>query len=84
MRITWLIGFLWLALCGYYVNSSLANTAVVSGTGFTPTLSDAAASAWTIVLGADTTNGGPSISVTGQANKNIEWGCRADTVEVVN
>ncbi len=70
---------------GYYMAiTTLANTAVVAGTGFTATLCDAAANAWTITLNADTTNGGLLISGTGAANKNIEWLARATSVEVVN
>lgn len=69
---------------GYYVaNSTLANTAVVAGTGFIPTISDAAAATWTLTLDVDTTNGGVAVSGTGQANKNINWVARITSTEAV-
>lgn len=70
---------------GYYVAiTTLANTAIVAGTGFTPTIADVAAAAWLLTINVDTTNGGLAVSGTGEANKNIEWLCRAVSVEVVN
>ena len=70
---------------GFYVaGGTFANTTVVAGTPFAPTMNDAAAAAWRLTLTADTLLGGLAVSVTGEANKNIEWLCRAESVELVN
>ena len=53
-----------------------AASTVLLGTMSSPTGSpwqDAAASAWTAVLTADTTNGALKLTVTGETNKSIRW-----------
>jgi hypothetical protein len=45
------------------------------------TLNDTAASAWRLGLAADTTNGGITVTVTGEANKSINWVARVLSVE---
>lgn len=39
------------------------------------------ATAWSVAVDADTTNGSLRIRVTGEAAKNIAWGARIDTIE---
>lgn len=43
---------------------------------------DAGAAAWTVATAADTTNGGISVNVTGEAAKTIRWVAKVSTVEV--
>ena len=42
----------------------------------------AGASAWSVALTADTTNGGLAVTVTGAAGTTIRWVCKAETTEV--
>jgi hypothetical protein len=44
--------------------------------------STSGASAWTIALTADTTNGGLAVTVTGAASTTIRWVASVNTVEV--
>jgi len=43
---------------------------------------DSAASSWTFTLTADTTNGGLTVTVTGQASTTIRWVCKIETTEM--
>lgn len=60
-----------------------AATTAVSGVTVTKITNDAAAAAWTLTVTADTTNGGIAITGTGEANKNINWVARLDSVEEI-
>lgn len=62
--------------------ASNAATSIVGSSTINVIAADAGASTWGIALGADTTNGALSISVTGQAATTIRWTCRAETTEV--
>lgn len=53
-----------------------------AGTPLAPTHSIAATAGWRLTLDADTTLGGLSVSVTGEANKTIRWVARVMSVEV--
>jgi hypothetical protein len=44
---------------------------------------DAAAAAWTFAVDVDTTNGGLSLTGTGEANKNINWVATVRSTEVI-
>jgi hypothetical protein len=44
--------------------------------------SSAGATAWSVALSADTTNGGLAVTVTGAASTTIRWVCKAETTEV--
>jgi hypothetical protein len=61
-----------------------ANAAATTLTGSTVTspYGDAGASTWAVALSADTTNGGLSVTVTGQASTTIRWVCKIETTEV--
>ena len=45
--------------------------------------SDTGASTWDITITADTTNGGISVTVTGQVSTTIRWVCKIETTEMV-
>ena len=45
--------------------------------------SDTGASTWDVTITADTTNGGISVTVTGQAATTIRWVCKIETTEMV-
>lgn len=68
----------------YGVIKRVANAASTALVG-TPTVTmigqDAAASAWTVALTADTTNGALTITCTGEANKTINWVATVETTE---
>ena len=60
-------------------SASAASTTLIgtpSGTG-SPLFSTAGASTWSVSITADTTNGVPAITVTGQVGVNITWFCNA-------
>jgi hypothetical protein len=44
---------------------------------------DAAAAAWTFAVDVDTTNGGLSLTGTGEANKDINWVATVRSTEVI-
>lgn len=67
---------------GRTATTAPALAAITAGTGFAPDLRDAAAAAWRLTLDADTTNGGLSITCTGEVNKTIRWVARVLSVEV--
>lgn len=60
-----------------------ASTTVLVGSTITKVFNDAGAAAWTIALTADTTNGGGTITVTGEAAKTIRWVSNIDSAEVM-
>ncbi|OAK61699.1 hypothetical protein A3K87_20650 [Variovorax paradoxus] len=53
--------------------ANAAATSIVGSPTVTVTGADSGASAWTIALTADTTNGGLAIRVTGEASKSLTW-----------
>lgn len=63
--------------------ANAASTALVAAV--TPTLiaADTDASAWTIAVTADTTNGTLAVTATGEAAKNIRWVCTLESTEVI-
>lgn len=62
--------------------ANAASTAIVGTFSVNVIAQDAGASAWTIALSADTTNGGLQVQVTGQAATTIRWVCKLETTEV--
>lgn len=60
-----------------------ASLTTVVGSTVTKVFADTAAAAWTIALTADTTNGGGTITVTGEAAKTIRWVSNIDSAEVI-
>lgn len=62
--------------------ANAASTAIV-GSAVTVLAASAGASAWTLALAADTTNGGLAVQVTGENSKNIKWVTSIRTVEAV-
>lgn len=62
--------------------ATAASTAIVGTVTTNVVAADAGASAWTIALAADTTNGGLQVNVTGQAATTIRWVCQVNTTEV--
>jgi hypothetical protein len=64
--------------------ATAAATALVGGGGSAaPVASDAAAAGWRAQCSADTAVGGLALSVTGEANKTINWVARVLSVEAV-
>jgi hypothetical protein len=65
--------------------ASAAATVVIAGGGaaLAPGFADAAAAGWRLAVTADTTNGGLSVSGTGEASKTINWVARIASVEAV-
>jgi hypothetical protein len=61
--------------------SPAATTLLGGNASIAPTLNDATAAAWRLGLAADTTNGGIAVTVTGEANKTINWVARVLSVE---
>jgi hypothetical protein len=61
--------------------ASAAATTLVQSV-INPVAEDSGASAWTIALAADTTNGGLQVTVTGAASTTIRWVCKVETTEV--
>lgn len=61
-------------------NASAGTTALVGSVIITTIGSD---SSWSVDAVADTTNGGLSLKVTGEANKNINWVGYLTSVETV-
>jgi hypothetical protein len=62
--------------------ANAASTTMVGTPTVTSNYADAGASAWTVAVTADTTNGGIKIEVTGQAATTIRWCCAVETSEV--
>ena len=63
--------------------ANASTTAIVGTPTITKVFADTGASAWTISLTADTTNGGGAITVTGEAGKTIRWVSNIDSAEVI-
>lgn len=63
--------------------ANASTTAIVGTPTITKVLADAGASAWSIALTADTTNGGGAITVTGEVGKTIRFVCNIDSAEVI-
>ena len=63
--------------------ANASTTAIVGTPTITKVFADAGASAWSITLTADTTNGGGAITVTGEAAKTIRWVSNIDSAEVI-
>lgn len=63
--------------------ANAASTVLVSAV--TPTLlaADVDASAWTVAISADTTNGALAVTVTGENSKSIRWVCYIQSTEVI-
>ena len=53
--------------------ANAASTALVGTATVSPTGADAGASAWSVAVTADTTNGCAAITVTGEASTTINW-----------
>lgn len=62
--------------------ANAAATSIVGTFSINVIAQDAGASAWTIALSADTTNGALQVQVTGQAATTIRWVCKLETTEV--
>ena len=62
--------------------ANAASTALVGTPTVTSTYADAGASAWTIAVTADTTNGGIRVTFTGQAATTIRTVCQIRTTEM--
>jgi hypothetical protein len=68
---------------GAIMRGANAGTTVLIGTpAINRVASTSGASAWTIALTADTSNGGLAVTVTGAASTTIRWVCKAETCEV--
>jgi len=63
--------------------ANAAATAIVGTATVTPVDADPGASAWTIGLTADTTDGCLAVTATGQSGATIKWSIRLDSIEVV-
>jgi len=63
--------------------ANASTTALVGTPTVTKVFNDAGATAWSITLTADTTNGGGTITVTGEAGKTIRWVSNIDSAEVM-
>ena len=72
----------WEIKVGIKRGASAAATALVGGASITRIAFDAAAAAWAADVAADTANGGLALTVTGEADKNINWVARGVAVQV--
>jgi hypothetical protein len=59
-----------------------ASTAIVGTVVLNTIAQDAGASAWTVAITADTTNGGIAVTVTGAAATTIRWVAKIETTEM--
>ena len=62
--------------------ASVATTAIVGSVTSTLIAQDAAASAWTVSHTADTTNGALKLTVSGDANKNLDWHAKTEVISL--
>jgi hypothetical protein len=62
--------------------ANAASTAIVGTVVLNTIAQDAGASAWTVAITADTTNGGIKVEVTGAAATTIRWVCKINTTEM--
>lgn len=63
----------WNVKFGIRRGAAAANTALIGTPTYTVYGEDTGTSAWAVTVTADTTNGRPNISVTGEASKTIRW-----------
>lgn len=63
--------------------SNAASTALVASVTPSNIAHASGASAWSVAVTADTTNGALKITVTGEAGKNIQWVCRVQSEETI-
>lgn len=63
----------WNVKFGIRRGTSAANTALIGTPTYTVFGEDTGTSTWNVSVTADTTNGRPNISVTGEASKTIRW-----------
>jgi hypothetical protein len=62
--------------------ANAASTAIVGSVILNTIAQDAGASAWTVAITADTTNGGIAVTVTGAASTTIRWVAKIETTEM--
>jgi hypothetical protein len=62
--------------------TTAASTAIVGSVVLNVIAADAGASAWTVAITADTTNGGIAVTVTGAAATTIRWVAKIETTEM--
>ena len=62
--------------------ANAASTAIVGTVVLNTIAQDAGASAWTIAITADTTNGAIAVTVTGAASTTIRWMAKIETTEM--
>jgi hypothetical protein len=62
--------------------ANAASTVLIGAPVVNRIAASAGATAWTIAVTADTTNGGLAVTVTGAASTTIRWVCRVETCEV--
>jgi hypothetical protein len=62
--------------------ANAAATSIVGTINTALVAQDAGASTWSFTATADTTNGGLTITVTGQASTTIRWVCKIETTEM--
>lgn len=62
--------------------ATAASTAIVGSVVLNVIAADAGASAWTVAITADTTNGGIAVTVTGAAATTIRWLAKIETTEM--
>lgn len=67
---------------GQIKRGSGAASTVLTGSTVSSPYADAGASAWSVSLAADTTNGGLAINVVGDVSATVRWVCRLETTEV--
>lgn len=72
----------WTFECAIKRGANAAATSIVGTASINVIAQDSGASAWTIALSADTTNGALQVQVTGQAATTIRWVCKLETTEV--
>ena len=62
--------------------ANAASTAMVAAASISSIAADSGASAWSLAVTADTTNGCLRVEVTGEASKSIKWSTTATSCEV--
>jgi hypothetical protein len=62
--------------------ANAASTVLINTPSINRIAASSGATAWTIALTADTTNGGLAVTVTGAASTTIRWVCSVNTTEV--
>ena len=72
----------WTFECAIKRGATAASTAIVGSVILNTIAYDAGASAWSVEITADTTNGALAVTVTGAASTTIRWVCKLETTEV--